>query len=238
MRSGSHIVLVTGASRGIGLALAQTFHAKGNRVVLIGRDAAALAAAAHTMPDARSLVIDLALPGAAAEIARSFPDVSVLVNNAGIQINGAFESTPADDVAREISVNLAAPLALTHSYLPLLRRHEEAAIVNVTSILALVPKQSAAVYCATKAALRSFTQALRWQLEGTPVRVFELVPPIVDTAMTAGRGSGKISAEAVASAFWKGFADNRPEILVGKAGVAKLLARLLPAVAERIMRRA
>ena len=118
MRSSSHNVLITGGSRGIGLALAQVFHANGNRVVLIGRDSAALADAAATMPGAESLAVDLALPGAAEEIVRSFPDVSVLVNNAGIQINGAFESIPAEKVVREIAINLTAPLALTHAYLP------------------------------------------------------------------------------------------------------------------------
>jgi uncharacterized oxidoreductase len=238
MRSSAHNVLITGGSRGIGLALAKQFHANGNQVILIGRDSTALAAAIETMPGARSLAIDLAQPRAAAQITESFPDVSVLVNNAGIQINGTFESIPAEDIAREISVNLTAPLTLTHAYLPILRQREEAAIVNVTSILGLVPKESAAVYSATKAALRSFSRALRWQLEDTRVRVFEIVPPVVDTAMTAGRGAAKIPPEAVASAFWKGFIGDEAEILVGKAGMAKVLARLIPSVAEKIIRRA
>jgi uncharacterized oxidoreductase len=144
---------------------------------------------------------------------------------------------PARELQREIDTNLVAPLLLTHAFLPTLAKQREAAIVNLTSVLALSPKQSASVYCATKAALRSFTQSLRWQLEGSPVRVFELMPPLVDTAMTAGRGTGKVSPEALAEAFWRGFAADRFEIAPGKAGAARFLMRWLPGVAQRMLRR-
>ncbi|HET7792182.1 MAG TPA: SDR family NAD(P)-dependent oxidoreductase [Rhizobacter sp.] len=237
MRSSGHRVLITGGSRGIGLALARRFHANGNSVLLVGRDEAALAAAVANMPGARYRVADLTHAQDREALVRECSDVSVLVNNAGVQVNGEFRQLPAERIDSELQLNLFAPLQLTHALLPTLAAAPEAAVINVTSVLALVPKPSAAVYCASKAALHSFTQALRWQLEGTPVRVFELMPPLVDTAMTTGRGSGKLAPEAVAAAFWQGYLRDQATIKVGKAKAASVLARVAPSVAERIMRK-
>ena len=142
----------------------------------------------------------------------------------------------ATDIENELHVNLLAPVLLTHAFLPHLQRQAASAIVNVSSVLALVPKQSASAYCASKAALHSFSRSLRWQLESTSVRVFEVMPPLVDTAMTANRGTGKISPEALAAAFWAGFRTDQYELRVGKAKAAGLIARLSPSLAERIMR--
>jgi uncharacterized oxidoreductase len=90
--------------------------------------------------------------------------------------------------------------------------------------------------CASKAALHSFTKALRWQLEGTSVRVFEIIPPIVDTAMTQGRGRGKISPETLVQEFWRDFSHDRYEMQIGKTKLLFALQRLMPSLAERIMR--
>jgi short-subunit dehydrogenase involved in D-alanine esterification of teichoic acids len=125
---------------------------------------------------------------------------------------------------------------LTHEFLPFLKRRTTSAVINVSSVLALVPKQSASVYCATKAAIHSFSRSLRWQLEGTKVKVFEIVPPLVDTAMTTGRGKGKLSPEALSAEFWSGFKADKLEMHIGKAKAAALIARLLPSIAERIIR--
>ncbi len=89
---------------------------------------------------------------------------------------------------------------------------DNAAIVNVSPGLALVPKQTASIYCASKAALHSFSKTLRWQLEGTSVKVFEVLPSAVDTAMTAGRGRAKISPDRLAGEFWRGFQRDKFEI--------------------------
>jgi uncharacterized oxidoreductase len=237
MRTSGHRVLITGGAKGIGLALAKQFHAAGNRVVLIGRDPAALLAAEQSLAGAQTRVADVANAADRAMLAHEYGDVSVLVNNAGIQCNGEFAQMPAAGIENEMNINFLAPALLTHAFLPHLRKHSESAIVNVSSVLALVPKQSASIYCASKAALHSFTRSLRWQLEGTGVRVFELMPPLVDTAMTAGRGKGKISPEALAATFWAGFQADQFELLAGKAKAARLLARLSPSLAERVMRR-
>ena len=111
-----------------------------------------------------------------------------------------------------------------------------AAIVNITSALAVVPKQSAPIYCATKAALHSFTKALRYQLDGTPVNVFEIIPALVDTAMTKGRGKGKISADALAKEALRGIESDKYEIQIEKTKLLLALNRILPSVAERIIR--
>lgn len=236
MRSSGHTVLITGGGQGIGLALAKQFHSAGNNVVLVGRNRGALEAAASAMLGATFQVADLSNPDDRTRLVRDSSGISVLVNNAGVQVNGEFGEIPRDQLVEEIEVNLVAPMLLSHALLPVLKAKPEAAIVNVTSVLALTPKQSAIAYCASKAGLHSFSRSLRWQLEGTSVRVFDLMPPLVETAMTAGRGSAKISPDAVASSFWNSFLRNSYEVRVGKAKAAGVLSRLLPSLAERIMR--
>jgi len=92
------------------------------------------------------------------------------------------------------------------------------------------------MYCASKAALHSFSKTLRWQLEDTSVRVFEVLPPLVDTAMTSGRGKGKISAAQLAEEFWRGFQSEKFEMLIGKTQLLSIINRLFPSVADKIMR--
>ena len=118
----------------------------------------------------------------------------------------------------------------------LLLRQPESAIVNVSSGLGLVPKQSAPVYCATKAGLHIFSKALGYQLAHTGVRVMEVIPPLVDTPMTAGRGRNKLSPEQLVDEFLRGFARNQREINIGKVGLLRLIQRISPALADRILK--
>ena len=236
MHTSGHRVLITGGAKGIGLALAKQFHSAGNHVTLVGRDLAALQAAANALPGAKTRVADVANARDRSALVEEFSDTTVLVNNAGVQRNGEFAQMAATDIESELQVNLLAPMLLTHAFLPHLQRQVASAIVNISSVLALVPKQSASAYCASKAALHSFTRSLRWQLENTSVRVFEVMPPLVDTAMTANRGVGKMSPEALARAFWAGFQADQYELRVGKAKAAGFIARVSPTLAERIMR--
>ena len=138
----------------------------------------------------------------------------------------------------ELALNLEAPIALSAGLLPLLARQPEAAIVNVTTGLALAPKQSAPVYCATKAALRSFTRSLRYQVETSAphVRVQEVIPPLVDTRMTAGRGTGKVSPSAVAEALVTAIERGTDECYVGKSRLLRLVMRVAPGVGYRILK--
>jgi short-subunit dehydrogenase len=110
-------------------------------------------------------------------------------------------------------------------------------IVNITSLTALHPKTSAPVYSATKAGLRTFTRALRLEAEPVGIHVMEAIPPLVDTAMTSGRGKGKISAEAMADAILAGLADRRRVVAPGLSGKVLRLNRLLPGLVAKSLAR-
>ena len=234
-------VVITGGSAGIGLALATTFLAAGARVLLCGRDPERLQAAREQLATAQVLQADLRAAADRELLVREslsrLGAVDILVNNAGTQTLMDFTQEDAErPVESEVEINLVAPIRLIEGFLPHLLSRPAAAIVNVTSGLALVPKRSAPVYCATKAGLRSFTQALRYQLAGTPVRVVEALPPLVDTSMTAGRGTGKLSPDACAQAIVRGLARDQREIRIGKTRLLFAAHRLSPALAAKLMR--
>lgn len=242
--------LVTGGAAGIGLALTRRLARAGaRRVVVVGRDRARLEAVAAELPGVVTTHrADLADPADVdallAAVARDPGDLSLLVNNAGTQRLTDFTAEdpwsllPA--VRAEIAANLAGVVALSVGLLPVLAARPSAAVVNVSSGLALAPKRSAPVYCATKAAVRSFTRALRYQCEDRlpHVRVVEALPPLVDTAMTRGRGRGTISPDACAAEILAGLAAGRAEVYVGKAKLLRAVGRLSPALAHRLMRNA
>lgn len=236
MKAMQHTVLVTGGATGIGFALARKFHSAGHRIVLVGRTESALAKAASALPGAVFFTGDVSSAQARARLVLRHPDVSVLVNNAAIRIETPFSEVSESSLQHELDVNFLAPILLSRAYLPLMVKRPSAAIVNVSSGLALWPREVAAMYCASKAALHSFSKSLRWQLEGTSVRVFEILPPVVETSMTAGRGKGKISADQLADEFWKDFHSAHYEMLIGKTKILHLLRRLSPALTDRIMR--
>lgn len=239
--------LITGAARGIGRELTRQLVAAGCAVVAVGRDPAALA-------ELEAEHVGLVTPwpadlGRAADVDRlvrelptRYPQLTLIINNAGIQVQAdvmADEPTALTLAFRhEIAVNLDAVVALSIGLLPHLARQPSAAIVNVTSGLALTPKASAPVYCATKAGVRSFTRALRYQCEDAhlPVRVIDAVMALVDTDMTRGRGGRKISAAQAAGEVLAGLQAERDEIYVGRAKLLALLLRIAPGVAERMMR--
>ena len=238
-------VLITGGSTGIGLALARAFRSAGSQVTICARDRQRLDAAARDI-DATPIPTDLTNPEELAELpsqaAAAMGGISVLINNAGIQFNYGFPDAASADVLpmveQEVALNLEVPAKLTSLCLPMLAQEPSPAIVNVSSGLAIVPKASAPIYCATKAALHSFSKALRYQIEdaGSSVKVFEVLPPLVDTDMTRGRGSDKISPERVARETLRGMRVNRYEIRVAKVGLLFWLNRFVPRVAERILR--
>lgn len=236
MKRTGQAVLITGGASGIGFALARRFHEAGNRVAIAGRSPSALAQAAERLPGISTHVADVALAADRQRLVDACADITVLVNNAGIQFNGALADTTPEQVQYELGVNLLGPVLLAQAFLPHLLRRESAAIINVSSGLALVPQQAAAIYCASKAAMHSFSKSLRWQLEGTSVRVFEVLPPKVATAMNAGRGKGKISPEQLASEFWADLGADRYEMRIGKSKLLGIVNRLSPSLADRIMR--
>lgn len=247
MNLAGRTVLVTGAARGIGRALTRQLVAEGCRVAAVGRDAQALA---DLEAEHKGLVTvwpaDLARADEVDRLVRDVPErlpnLTVLINNAGVQMTAdVLADNPASlrtAFREEIAVNLEAVVALSTGLLPHLARQPLAAIVNVTSGLALAPKASAPVYCATKAAVRSFTRSLRYQCEdaGLKVRVVDAVMALVDTDMTRGRGARKMSPQDAAAEVLTGLQQGRDEIYVGRAKLLRLMMRLAPGFGERLMR--
>ena len=235
--------LVTGATSGIGDELALQLAQNGIPVLALGRNAQRLQALKLRNPLIETVVCDLAdvvsLHSQAAQWVRDYPDLACVIHNAGVQDNVRMDEDGYGSlqIRQEVDINLVAPMVLTQAMLPHLQSKPQASVVNITSGLAFAPKRTSAVYSATKAGLHLFSEGLRVQLQGSGVRVIEAVMPMVDTGMTQGRGSGKISAAQAASEVLAGIRANRPVVWVGKARAVPLLQRLAPSVLAWIMRR-
>lgn len=231
MELASTTALITGGASGIGLALAERFMQAGAQVVVCGRREAALREAREKHPGLVVRACDLAdasqRSALAAWAAREHPRLSLLVNNAGIQRR--VRLAQADDwegTREEIAINLEAPIHLSSLFLPQLLGRERAAIVNVTSGLAFAPLAGVPVYCATKAALHSFTLSLRHQLANTPVEVIEILPPAVDTDLGGpGLHTFGMALDEFADAVMPRLLRGETEIAVGFAEQASRASR-------------
>ena len=236
------VVLVTGGTSGIGLALARAFLAAGARVTVCGRDPRRLEVARASLPGVTASRCDVTDAGQVrrllAEVEAGFGRLDVLVSNAGslAERDLAAGVDPAE-VEREVRLNLVAPIVLTGLAMPLLKKAERAAIVVVTSGYALAPATRAPVYSAAKAGLRAFAKALRRQVRPLGMTVTEVVPPVVDTPAVAHLAVRKVSPEAVAAATLRAVAAGRSEVYVGVARLLPLLLRLAPGLAEAAVAR-
>jgi len=192
MQITGNTMLITGGTSGIGRALAEAFYKLGNQVIVAGRRRALLDAVSAANPGMVSAVLDVqdlaGLDGFAERIVRTHPSLNVLINNAGImKLENLREAGDTSAVATTVTTNLLAPLRLTTALLPHLQQQPHAAVMTVSSGLAFVPLVIAPTYCATKAAIHSWTQSLRWQLRGTSVEVLEVIPPYVQTELMSPR---------------------------------------------------
>ena len=190
MNLSGNTILVTGGASGIGLALAKRFLDHDNEVIVCGRREDWLMRAKDEMPRLNTYVCDVSDVSEREKLVlwttREFPAVNVLVNNAGIQRRIDLTSEEEWETTRsEIQINLDAPIHLTQLFYRHFAQRETAAFMNVTSGLSFMPLANVPIYCATKAALHSFTLSLRWQLKETHIRVVEIIPPAVDTDLQA-----------------------------------------------------
>ncbi len=243
MRISGNTILVTGGTAGIGLAMAELLAAKDNQIIVCGRDEQRLADIKRHLPQVHTKLCDLRdarqVQTLAEEVLREFPALNILVNNAGIQqsVDLTRGIGLGEKICDEVGVNLIAPMILVSALASHLMKQDNAAVVNVTSALAVAPKASTPVYCASKAGLHNFTRTLRYQLHGSRVKVFELIPDLVDTSMTAGRDEGKkMSPQKLAKDFVKGLANNDYTMLTGRVPILIVIARIFPALAYRILR--
>jgi uncharacterized oxidoreductase len=242
METKGNTILITGGATGIGLALAEEFLSLGNEVIVCGRREEKLRQAKEKNPRLHTRRCDVSKEEERKAlhdwVVSEFPETNVLVNNAGIQKRIDFTKGKADllrnlqeEGADEIDINLKAYVYLAAHFIPDLQRKKRAAIVNVSSGLGFLPIASMPVYCASKAAVHSFSVSLRHQLKGTSIKVFEIIPPMVDTDLDkGGRGRGSkvdrgMPPQGVAKTTVAGMESDEAEITVGAAQGIRIRAR-------------
>ena len=191
MNTSGNTILIRGGGSGLGRGLAEAFHSLGNQVIIAGRRRSALDATTAANPGMQSVALDLEkndIRAFAASVVARFPKLNVLINNAGIMRPERLNAETVDltDSEATVTTNLLGPIRLTAALLPHLKKQPGAAIINVSSGLAFVALTLTPTYCATKAALHSYTQSLRNQLKSTKVEVLELIPPYVATDLMGG----------------------------------------------------
>ncbi len=233
------VVLITGGTSGIGLGLADAFISQGADVAVCARTATALERFGRTHPDALAIAADVTLREARTTlleaVAHRFGRLDVLINNAGTFIQRDFATgvDATQGLEQEVAVNLTAPIQLTSEALN--RWPTMSAIVFVTSGYALVSPARAPTYGAVKAGLHGFAEGLRRQLAPRGTHVLELLPPLVDTPMTANTKGKKISPAEVAAVTLRALALRRPMALPGQTKLLPMMLRIAPDTIKRLV---
>ena len=237
MKTSENTVLIIGGSAGIGLEIAKQFAALNNKVIITGRDEKRLQETLKQIPNAIAIPSDVSNPEDVEKLVNKvgieFPNLNLLINNAGkVFTHDLSKDTGTFEIAsEEILTNYLSIIRLNEKLLPLLKKQAEAAIVNVSSVVAFVPNHIAATYAASKAALHSYTLALRYTLaKDTQVKVFELMPPLVNTEFSKEIGGANgISPCVVAEDLITAIGKNEYEIHVGLTAYIYELSRSSPA---------
>ena len=237
MKLKGNIILITGGSTGIGLALATRFVELGNTVVITGRDQAKLAEARKKLPTVDTYVCDVTDPAAIENLSREveakYPTLNVLINNAGIFTPKNITTRAKDlkTLTAEIDINFSGTVRTTSAFIDTIVKNK-GTIMNVSSGLAFVPLMVGPIYCATKAAIHSYTISLRQQLSDLGVEVIELAPPAVKTNLTTDMPSDGdfkiISTDELVDATIRGIKAGQTLICPGQSNQLRLMSRLAP----------
>lgn len=243
METSKNTILITGGSAGIGFEMAKLLIAEGNNVIIVGRDQKRLDEAKAKLPNAIAIRADVSnvvdVQDLVTSITKLFPELNMVINNAGRALVYNLADEHQDSYANaedEMLTNYLSIVRLNHLLLPLLKKQEEAAIINVSSVVAYVPGITLPTYAASKAALHSYTTSLRLSLENTSVKVFELLPPLVNTAFSKEiGGQNGIAPKQVADEFLAGLKINDFEIRVGDTAKIYDLFLSSPGTALNVM---
>lgn len=241
MKINKRNVVITGGTSGIGYEIAKYLHLD-NKVIVIARDASKLNALAQECQGITTYQADLSkadeVKTVADHIVKDVQSIDILINNAAVQCTATFmeDHFNYEDISHEIAVNFTSVCSLTYLLLPTLLQPQKAIILNINSGLALAPKTTSAIYCATKGALNIFSQSLRYQLEKTNISVQQAFLQLVDTSMTSGRGNNKMSAEMAAKIIIDGMERGIADHDIGKVKWLRMLLRWVPSIGRKIMK--
>ncbi len=204
MKTTGNTILITGGNSGIGRALAEAFHARGNKVIITGRRQETLDEVSAANPGLVAMTLDISdadgVKAFAERLVREHPDLNAVINNAGIMKREDLTAAPGylQTAEETIATNLLGPIRLTAALLPHLLKQQDATILTVSSGLAFVPMAATPTYSATKAAVHSYSMGLRQQLKDTAVEVIEIVPPYVQTTLMGERQANDPTAMPLA----------------------------------------
>ncbi|WDZ98624.1 SDR family oxidoreductase [Mucilaginibacter sp. SJ] len=230
-------VLITGGASGIGLEAAKQFLANGASVIITGRNQVKLDEAKKLYPSIIAIRSDVSDAGDAQTLfnqIKQLGSIDILYNNAGVLTEpanlGMANNQHFEDAAYEMNVNYLGVIRLNNLFIEMLKSRNESAIINTTSILSYVPALLEATYSASKVALQFYTKTLRKHLQilNSSVKVFELLPPLVATEMTAGRNDKKMTTEGLVKALIAGLKKDQFTIRAGDTKAVYILNRFFP----------
>lgn len=244
MKLTDRTILITGGSAGIGLAFARKFLELGNEVIITGRRQSSLDEAKASYPKLHTIQSDAAdlsqISSLAQRVKADYPRLDVLMNNAGVMLhrNLAGRTADFDELTTEVDINLGGVIRTTSAFIDILRANK-GSLINVSSALAFVPLSSAPIYCATKAAVHSYTQSLRFQLEESGVEVIELMPSAVKTGLSSHIPEGGrvtlMTTDQLLKQTFAAFKKGKLEIRPGQANQLALMRRLAPGIINRLL---
>ncbi|NDI98739.1 SDR family NAD(P)-dependent oxidoreductase [Flavobacterium sp. LaA7.5] len=240
MKLQNNTILITGGTSGFGFEFTKRFLELGNTVIITGRNQEKLDETKEVFPDVHTYQSDVSKPediiSLYNQVTERFPDLNIIINNAGIMrkivLHDTYELT---DITQEVDIDLIGPIRMVQQFLPHLKKQQNAAIMNVTSGIALMTFPIAPIYSASKSGLRAYTKALRVQLKKTNIKVIELVAPGSSTPLNdkflgeeGVRASALMAPEKIVDDAIKGMQKDKEEVYPGISKVLKVISRLAP----------